>query len=272
MPTREMRPAALKNYRKRQMPMYNIVHFQNPDPLQETKFADWQRRELTPIVLEIPGVQAIRHFNLQPVQLQPGNIQPWRFATIYELEIERTAEILPQIAHHARAVPKEMGLLQEDVAHMFELTRPFIASPNPPDPTVPFHVAFVMGNCVPGKEMEYDNWYDNVHSGEVLGTPGFIGMRRGMVCAEQLDPTDEQPANRLVLLMLRAPDLYAAIEEFIDRAYSRSKSGIAWAPRENAAAFASLKRTTHVFSPYTPRLTKISAHAGAPGPALLAQV
>jgi hypothetical protein len=55
--------------------------------------------------------------------------------------------------------------------------------------------------------------------------------------------------------MLRTRDLYEAIEEFIDRAFGRSKSGVAWAPRENAASFASLKRTTHVFSPYTPRLS-----------------
>jgi len=253
------------------MPSYNIVHFQNPDPAQETNFADRQRRDIAPAILALPGVVALRHYNLQPVQLQPPNFQPWRFATIYEIETDDLAGVLPELSRLARTAPKAEGLLQADVAHLFELTRPFIASPNAPDITAPFHVAFVMGNCIEGKEVEYNRWYDNVHSHEVLGTPGFIGMRRGEICATQLDPADEQPANRLVLLMLRTADLYAAIEEFIDRAYGRSKSGVAWAPREDAASFASLKRTTHVFSPYTPRLTK-----GADGfplsPALLAQV
>jgi hypothetical protein len=241
------------------MPAYNIVHFQNPDPEQENKFADWQRRELAPAVLTLPGVRALRHYNLQPVQLQPGNSQPFRLATIYELETDDVSSVLPEITKLARTAPKAMGLLQADVAHLFQLTRPFIASPNAPDTTAPFHVAFVMGNCIEGKEVEYDAWYDTVHSVEVLGTPGFIGMRRGVICAEQLDPADEQPANRLVLLMLRTRDLYEAIEEFIDRAFGRSKSGVAWAPRENAASFASLKRTTHVFSPYTPRLSNDAA-------------
>jgi hypothetical protein len=252
------------------MPQYNIVHFQNPDPAKETAFADWQRRELAPVILELPGVVAIRHFNLQPVQLQPPNFQPFRFATIYELETENPTALFPEITKHARTAPKSLGLLKEDVAHLFELTRPFIASPNAPDPNVPFHVAFVMGNCIIGKETEYNEWYDNVHSHEVLGTPGFIGMRRGEICAVQLDPADAQPANRLVLLMLRTPDLFLSIEEFIDRAFGRSKSGISWAPRENAASFASLQRTTHVFSPYTPRLAKPSAD-GPLSAALLAQ-
>ena len=250
------------------MPQCNIVHFQNPDPDRETEFADWQRRELAPQVLALPGVKALRHFALQAVQLQPPNFQPWRFSTIYELETEEPAAVLPEISRLGRAAPKALGLLKEDVAHLFRLTRPFIASPNAPDTAAPFHIAYVMGNCVTGKEPEYDAWYDNVHSHEVLGTPGFIGMRRGEICEEQLDPADEQPANRLVLLMLRTKDLYLSIEEFIDRAYGRSKSGVAWAPREDAAGFASLKRTTHVFSPYTPRLSHTPTDAS---PALVAQ-
>jgi hypothetical protein len=253
------------------MQAYNIVHFQTPDPAQENNFADWQRRELAAAALAVPGVQALRHYNLQPVQLQPGNFQPFRLATIYELQTDNVSAVLPEIAKLARAAPKAMGLLQADAAHMFELTRPFIASPNPPDETAPFHVAFVMGNCIEGKEVEYDAWYDNVHSIEVLGTPGFIGMRRGVICAEQLDAGDEQPANRLVLLMLRTRDLYEAIEEFIDRAFGRSKTGIAWAPREDAASFASLKRTTHVFSPYSPRLGKDTKNV-ALSPEIIAQI
>jgi hypothetical protein len=241
------------------MPRYNIVHFQNPAADKETAFADWQRRELSAKILELPGVQALRHFGLQPVQLQPPAPQPYRLASLYELETDDLAGVLKTFTELARNPPKQAGLLAEDVAHVFELTRPLLESPHAYDPTAPLNVAFVMGNCIDGMEKEYDAWYDNVHSVEVLGTPGFFRMRRGVISPVQADPEDAQPANRLVLLFIRSHDLFASIEEFIARAFGTSKSGIAWGPREAAASFASLQRTTHVFTPYCPRLISETA-------------
>lgn len=241
------------------MPRYNIVHYQNPAESMETSFAYWQRTELSPKMLAVPGIQALRHYNLQPVQLQPPNPQPYRLATVYELETDDLAALLPAFSAQARDAARQQGLLSDDVAHIYQLTRPLLFSPHPYDATAPLHAAFVMGNCIEGKDAEYDAWYDNLHSVEVLGTPGFCGMRRGVISPLQADPHDAQPANRLVLLMIRTHDLHAAIEEFIARAYGTSTSGIKWSPRENAAGFASLKRTTHVFSPYSPRLISAGA-------------
>ncbi len=40
------------------------------------------------------------------------------------------------------------------------------------------HVLMVMSNPVEGREDEYNDWYDNVHLGEVLQVPGFVAARR----------------------------------------------------------------------------------------------
>jgi hypothetical protein len=40
------------------------------------------------------------------------------------------------------------------------------------------HVMVVYTNPVAGKEDEYNEWYNNVHLGEVLQTPGMIAARR----------------------------------------------------------------------------------------------
>jgi hypothetical protein len=88
---------------------------------------------------------------------------------------------LEVFCEHARREPKELGLLRDDAASNFELTRPQIKTSNPVDAHAPLHLGFVMGNCVIGKEAEYDAWYDNVHSPEVLGTPDFVEMRRGTI-------------------------------------------------------------------------------------------
>jgi hypothetical protein len=239
------------------MAAYNIVHFQSCGAQQESQYAAWQRGELARAILEQPGFSAVQFMSLQPVQLQPSGPQPWRFCALYELEATaaQAGSALQAFSALARHKPMESGLLHSDAAHVFELTRPHLPTRNPVDETAPLHVAFVMGNCIEGKEVEYDRWYDEVHSLEVLGTPDFVAMRRGRLASLQATPHNEQPANRLVLLQLRSRDLHASIDEFIARAHGTSPSGVKWAPRESAAGFASLKRTTHVFTPFSPRLT-----------------
>lgn len=36
----------------------------------------------------------------------------------------------------------------------------------------------VTSKALPGREQEYDRWYDQVHMGEVLALPGFLSCRR----------------------------------------------------------------------------------------------
>jgi hypothetical protein len=239
------------------MAAYNVVHFQSCSEQKEPQYAAWQRADLASAILGSPGFRAVEFMSLQPVQLQPASSQPWRFCTLYELDASaaEVSSALETFSALARRRPREAGLLHGDAAHVFELTRPHIPTNNRVDETAPLHVAFVMGNCIEGKELEYDRWYDEVHSPEVLGTPGFVAMRRGRLSSVQATPHNEQPANRLVLLQIRSRDLHASIDEFIARAHGTSSSGVKWAPREAAAAFASLNRTTHVFTPFSPRLT-----------------
>ena len=239
------------------MAAYNVVHFQNCSAQLEPQYAAWQRTELARAILGQEGFIAVQFMSLQPVQLQPSGPQPWRFCALYELEpaAGQAGTALQAFSALARRKPMESGLLHSDAAHVFELTRPHLPTRNPVDETAPLHVAFVMGNCIDGKEVEYDRWYDEIHSPEVLGTPDFVAMRRGRLAPLQAMPHNEQPANRLVLLQIRSRDLHASIDEFIARAHGTSSSGVKWAPRESAAGFASLKRTTHVFTPFSPRLT-----------------
>ncbi len=40
------------------------------------------------------------------------------------------------------------------------------------------HVLVVMSNPAPGKEQEYNDWYTNVHLGDVLKVPGIVSAQR----------------------------------------------------------------------------------------------
>lgn len=237
---------------------HHLVHWQNPVPARECGYAAWLRESLAPQVLRVPGFVSLQLLVLQPVQLQPANPQPWRLCTLYELDAVDLAEPLRAFSELARHEPLGSGWLQGDAAHVFELTRPQLNSSLSIDMQAPLHFGFVMGNCIEGKEAEYDAWYDNIHTPEVLATPDFVGMRRGKLATSQSAPQNAQPANRLVLLQIRSYDLHASIKEFIGRALGTSPSGIKWQPRELAASFASLNRTTHVLTPFTPRLPATS--------------
>jgi len=236
------------------MSAYHLVHWQNPIVGKEAAYAAWLRESLTAAVLKDTAFRAVQFLALQAVQLQPVNPQPWRFCTLYEIETADLDAPLSMFSNLARRQPKELGWLESDASHVFELTRRQLNTSNPVDLNAPLHLAFVMGNCIAGKDTEYDAWYDDIHSPEVLGTPDFVGMRRGRIASVQALPANEQPANRLVLLQIRSRDLHASITEFIARAFGTSPSGVKWQPRELAAGFASLQRTTHVFTPFSPCL------------------
>ena len=237
------------------MTAYHLVHWQNPPAGKEAAYAAWLRESLAAAVLKDAAVRAVQFLALQAVQLQPVNPQPWRFCTLYEIETADLNATLSTFSNLARRQPRELGWLESDASHVFELTRRQLDTSNPVDLNAPLHLAFVMGNCIAGKEREYDAWYDDIHAPEVLATPDFVGMRRGRIASVQALPANEQPANRLVLLQIRSGDLHASITEFIARAFGTSPSGVKWQPREAAAGFASLQRTTHVFTPFSPRLT-----------------
>jgi hypothetical protein len=237
------------------MTAHHLVHFQNPGPQKECAYAEFLRASIAPRILAVAGIRSVQFLALQAVQLQPPNRQPWRLCSLYEIDAVDLSSVLQSFSSIARHGAKEAGLLADDAAHLFELTRPQLNTSNAIDAAAPLHFGFVMGNCIEGKEREYDAWYDNLHTPEVLGTPDFVGMRRGRISGLQADPPNNQPANRLVLLQIRSYDLYASIHEFIGRALGTSPSGIRWQPRELAAGFASLERTTHVFSPFSPCIT-----------------
>jgi len=40
------------------------------------------------------------------------------------------------------------------------------------------YVYVVMTNAVPGRDEEYNRWYDEIHLKDVCSAPGFVGARR----------------------------------------------------------------------------------------------
>jgi hypothetical protein len=199
------------------------------------------------------GFKSAQMFRCSPHQLLPEIRQAWTYAVLYE-STSATPEIdLPAIAP-LLANLRESGLIAPDNAeriYSFGMYHPWKYSANyRPGPLT--HLMFLLANLVPGHEVEYHDWYDRVHSVEVSETPGYVGMRRGLLSAIQVPPVRHCPGDQLILGAIQTDSLAENLKEFVDRAYGRSPSGVTWGERSSAA---SLARTVHIFEsiagPYT---------------------
>lgn len=76
------------------------------------------------------------------------------------------------------------------------------------------HRLIVFTQPTPGREAEYNDWYDNVHLGDVLETDGFVAAQRFKLAPTQIgDPAEPAPSPYLAIYEIEADDLGAALEK-----------------------------------------------------------
>jgi hypothetical protein len=221
------------------------LHLFNTPPGREDDLRAAMVSTIVPGARRLRGFRSAGLFGCAPVQLQAEARQPWTHALIVERTLETPAIDLPALAPILADV-RDAGLVAADDAervYSYAMYHPWKYSANlKPGPLT--HLMFLLANFVPGHEAEYHRWYDEVHSVEVAGSPGFVGMRRGRLSAVQVPPIRFCPGSELILGGIQTDDLAGALKEFYDRAVGQSPSGIAWGARSTAA---SLARTVHIF-------------------------
>lgn len=74
-------------------------------------------------------------------------------------------------------------------------------------------IMVVQSGPVPGKEAEYNDWYDNTHIPEICAVPGFTGARRFKVAGKP----GEAPAY-LAIYEIEADEVTAPVQEMRARA------------------------------------------------------
>ncbi|MEA3300939.1 MAG: DUF4286 family protein [Pseudomonadota bacterium] len=60
------------------------------------------------------------------------------------------------------------------------------------------YVLVVYSNPAPGREAEYNDWYNNQHLRDVLQQPGYVSARRFKLTDFKLDDAMPNPAHRYV--------------------------------------------------------------------------
>ncbi len=86
---------------------------------------------------------------------------------------------------------------------------------------MPRYTFLAFTNPTPGKEDEYNQWYEEHHLKDVLQCPGFVSARRFRLADTQFEFNTVQPPYRyLALYEIETDDVAASLKEIVNRAGS----------------------------------------------------
>jgi hypothetical protein len=228
------------------MALYTTLHLHNVPAGRETHYATWFDGPHREALKHLRGFKTTDRYEVTPQQIMPDIPQPWRFLSVYDFDFPNPAIDIPALGPLV-ADARDAGLIADDETerlYTYRLYSDWKGSPNW-RPSEPFSgVSVILANYVPGRCAEYQKWYDEVHSIEVINVPGHVAMKRGELAPLQIEPRRYCPGDQLVLCAQQTDDLLFTLKDFSARAGGRSPSGIAMQPRSTAASTA---RTVHYF-------------------------
>ncbi len=239
------------------MALYTTLHLHNVPTGKEAAYASWFDGDHQTELSRLRGYKGSERFEVAATQIMPDIPQPWRYMTVYDFETETPAIDLPALAPLLANI-RDQGMIADDTAeriYTYDLFGDWKASPNYQKDQPLSGMSLILGNYVAGRYDEYQKWYEDVHSVEVINVPGHVAMKRGELSSIQLEPRHYCPGDQLVLCAQQTDDLLFTIRDFSARARGVSPSGIAMEPRSQSGSFA---RTVHYF-------TKVSGNKFWPG-------
>jgi hypothetical protein len=157
------------------MQTYALLVFSNPAEGREADYEAWYGGGRLEEIASVPGVSAVQRFRLNHVGR--GELAH-KHLTIFELGAATaeaaTADLKALTSAGLMAPPAARA--DDLLANLFE-----VCSPKIPNPTAGPSGDFIfmsMNNPVPGREAEYNAWYNNEHVADVINVEGFtVGQR-----------------------------------------------------------------------------------------------
>jgi hypothetical protein len=228
------------------MALYTTIHLHNVPAGRESEYAKWFDGPHRAALARLRGFVATDRYEVTPEQVMPDIPQPWRFVSIYDFDLPSPEIDIPALGPLV-ADARDAGLVANDETerlYTYRLFGDWKASPNWRRTDPLSGVSIILGNYVIGRYAEYQKWYEEVHSVEVINVPGHVAMKRGELSPVQIAPRHYCPGDQLVLCAQQTDDLMFTIKDFSARARGVSPSGIAMQPRSASGSFA---RTVHYF-------------------------
>lgn len=228
------------------MALYTTLHLHNVPADREADYSSWFDGPHRESLSRLRGFVAADRYEVTPQQIMPDIPQPWRCLSVYDFSFDTPAIDIPALGPLV-ADARDADLIADDETERLYTYRIFSdwkPSPNWRRSEPLSGVSIILANYIPGRCDEYQHWYEEVHSVEVINVPGHVAMKRGELAPIQIEPRHYCPGDQLVLCAQQTDDLLFTLKDFSARARGVSPSGIAMQPRSAAASVA---RTVHYF-------------------------
>lgn len=228
------------------MALHTTVHLHNVPEDRLADYHDWFDGAHRASLASLRGLLGADRFEVTEAQINPAQQQPWRFMSVYDFDLPDPAIDVPALGPLI-ADARDAGLVAPDGSerlYTYSLFGDWKGSPNWQRDLPLSGISIILGNYIPGRHDEYQDWYENVHSVEVANVPGHVAMKRGVLSPFQVEPRHYCPGDQLVMTAQQTDDLQFTVTDFGARALGTSPSRIAMEPRSSAG---SLARTIHYF-------------------------
>ena len=228
------------------MALYTTIHLHNVPAGSEARYTEWFDDNHRQALDRLRGFRDATRLEVAAEQIMRDIPQPWRYMSVYEFDLATPEIDIPALGP-LLAEAREDGMIADDGTeriYTYKLFGDWKASPNWQRDQPLSGMSLILGNYVPGRYEEYQDWYENVHSVEVTHVPGHVAMTRGELAEIQIEPRHYCPGDQLVLCAQQTDNLAFTIADFSARARGVSPSGIAMEPR---SASGSVARTVHYF-------------------------
>jgi hypothetical protein len=161
--------------------------FSAPAAGRDADYNRWYDEEHLPESLAVPGYAGARRYRLSEDQLPGMAPSPHEYLTIYELDrppAEALGALAAKLESGAIAPPDSIDV---GSIRSWAFTRISTASaPRGSGRSPAAHLSIAFSAPTPGREEEFNEWYDEIHLAEALALPGHVGAHRYRLSEDQL--------------------------------------------------------------------------------------
>ena len=218
---------------------YVLLVFSNPVAGMEDVYNQWYDHQHAPDVVAVPGFVTAQRFVLSDPQLRISKPLP-KYLVIYKI----VSNDLPAVyAEVNRRLQTKMTVMDPSfdrstsINFTYKVMRPMIYhgkgptsgtsghadAVNDAHPDLHVYYQLVFVDSVPGKEDEFNRYYDTQHAPEVVAAPGFVNAQRYTLSDTQLG-TKPALAKYFILYKMSSNNLASDIAEFKRLSPSMAKS------------------------------------------------
>jgi hypothetical protein len=201
---------------------YYLVVFSNPVAGREDEYNRWYDKQHLADVTSIPGFVSGQRYVISNQQLRQDAHPPGKYLAIYKIVTSDLASVYAEVNRRIETGITAMSPAYDrskSLSYSYKVIRPVVNHkghvPGPLTAGLQTYYQLVFTKPVPGREKEYNKWYDEQHIPDVVAVPGFVNAQRLAVSEVQVNPKNtEIMFPYLVMYDILTDDVASVIDAF----------------------------------------------------------